>query len=269
MVLHGHALILVVCFLAALSSGCRCTESLHPLPQNPITDPDVVLRALAKPPLLRNLTTFPRVEYYSKRDVRKGTVAMVIEPPDRVRFEALSPSGNMLALLASDGSEIVLYERGSKRCYRGPACARNISRLLPISIEPRQLVRMLLGKAPLIRHSEKSVRFDRRSGHYQLTLRAPGGLRRQEIWVSPDKLLPMRSELYEGQKLRLRLDWRGYRKLGGQDFPRRIDAKIPTGKVDMSIKFRELNANRQLKMKYFRFACPEGTTTSPMSCDAP
>ncbi|MCA9522258.1 MAG: DUF4292 domain-containing protein [Myxococcales bacterium] len=268
MTVREYGLLLIFLCAAALSPGCRCTDRLHPVPKNPISDPKLLLDALVRPPSVRNLTAFPRVEYYSKRDVRKGTVAMVLEPPDRLRFEALSPSGNMLALLTSDGARITLYQRGAKRCYRGPACARNIARLLPIAIEPRQLVRLLMGRAPVIRHTDRRMRFDRRAGWYQLTLIDTAAGRHQEIWLAPGTLRPMRSKLYEGKTLRLQLDWRSYRNLAGHPFPHRIDAKMPRGKVDLSIKFRELTPNRSLKMRFFRFDCPAGVTETPMTCGA-
>ena len=53
-----------------------------------------------------------RMEHYGKDGVVKGKVDVLAKRPSRFRFEALTPSDDTLAVLASDGDRFMSHQRG-------------------------------------------------------------------------------------------------------------------------------------------------------------
>lgn len=232
-----------------------------------ITDPMVILRALQKPTPVRSLSALPRVEYYSTQQVRKGSVDVLVERPASIHFEALSPTGNMLQILTSDGVTIALFGRGQKICYRGKACPGNISRLLPIYMRGADVVGLLMGNVPLIRHTSRQLRFDRESGNYELTLSDPARHWQQRILVRPTDLLPVVSEVLLRGKRHYILELKKQRLFGSVTIPMRINFKMPHHRTDMAIKLRDVKLNVKTTLRAFRFQCPDGVAQRQLRCE--
>ncbi|MFT5432742.1 MAG: outer membrane lipoprotein-sorting protein, partial [Myxococcota bacterium] len=139
----------LVCLSTSALSGC--CASRFDRPPGPTPDSAGLIEKMNQ--RVKKVSSFEyltRMSYYGDSGARKGRVELLGEAPDRFRMEALTPSDDTVAILISDGSKFVSHERGQTRCMTGPACATNVSRLLPVSLEGPDLYAVLVGGAPVI-----------------------------------------------------------------------------------------------------------------------
>lgn len=193
---------------------------------------------------------------------------IAVSRPGSVRFEALSPSGDFLALLVSDGERFVSFERGRDECYVGPACPANVGRLLPIALPPEAVVAVLLGEAPLIAHDDEAVAWNERTGRYDVTLSAPARDERETIAFAPDDLVARRAEVRRGDDVVFRVGFDDHEREGPTALPLRIRFRMPKQDVDLSIEYRDVETNPEgLAPETFQFECPAGTQVWELACD--
>ncbi len=82
------------------------------------------------------------------RDHLSVAVNIAARRPADLRFEALSFFGDPAALLITARGHFVLYDIRKPMYYDGRATAENLARLLPVAIDPEELVDLLLETAP-------------------------------------------------------------------------------------------------------------------------
>ena len=74
----------------------------------------------------------------------RGTVLMILERPDRVRFDAMTQFGPA-AVLTSDGETFALTDLREDRFFVGPTCPQNIARLLGMPLTAEEIAQLLVG----------------------------------------------------------------------------------------------------------------------------
>lgn len=259
-------LLLALGVLLGLSSGCPRT---YPPPPDAYTEAGPLLAAAARDrAALQALAAEARVEYYGEDGVRKGTVIVAVARPASVRFEALSPSGDFLALLVSDGERFVSFERGRDECYVGPACPVNVGRLLPIALPSPAAVAVLLGEAPLIEHETATVSWNEQTGRYEVLLSAPAREEQETIAFAADDLVARRVEVRRAGDMVFRVGFSEHARKGPALLPQEIRFRMPRGDVDLSIEYRDVETNPAgFDPETFRFECPAGTQVWELSCD--
>ena len=72
----------------------------------------------------------------------RGTVLMFLERPNRVRFDVMTQLGPA-AVLTSDGDTFQLSDLREGAFLHGPTCPENIARLLGISVDAENVLRVL------------------------------------------------------------------------------------------------------------------------------
>lgn len=256
--------------LSALLLAACGPSHVKPPVDGPATAAELMARAALARGSLTALSAEARVEYYGKHGVRKGDMVVVAERPGRVRFEALSPSGDTLAVLVSDGSRFTSFQRGQRECHTGPACPRNVGRLLPIALPPTAVVAVLLGEAPQLPHRTESLRFDSESGRYELTLADPESGILQRIEYEPTDLAVRKVTVFRDEHLLFRIAYDRLQKVGDLRLPRRVSFRMPMGDVDLSLAYRDWERDpADLDPSLFHFDCPEGTRRLTLPCDDP
>lgn len=246
-----------------------CGPARHDPPPDAFTSPEPLLAALvARQAGLSAVVAEARMEYYGGDGVRKGKVVVAVRRPDQLRFEALSPTGDFLALLTSDGERFLSFDRGGDRCYVGPSCPTNVGRLVPLALSGEAVVHVLLGEAPLIPHSESTLTFNRATGRYDLELRAPARAERQRVALDPQDLSVRKLRIWRYDQLVLSVDYEDLRPLGDRRLTREIRVKIPDRKVDLSIEYRHVERDpTDLAADVFGGTCPKGTQRWWLDCD--
>lgn len=97
---------------------------------------------------------------------------MFLEQPDRVRFDVMTQVGPV-AVLTSDGDSFQLSDLREGTFTHGPTCPENIARLLGISVDAEEVIRLLTGDTMTLDAVEQSM--ECRDGFYVVTLVAASG----------------------------------------------------------------------------------------------
>ena len=258
-----HLLLLLTPVLVTLAA---CSGPVR-LPEEPIVDPTVLLATLQGRPQPHTLYLYARAEFYSDQGVRKGKLLFMAGAPDRIHVEALSPTDDMLSLLASPGGEFVYFERGGKRCIRGTTCPENTGRFLPVPLSIPQVIGLLVGQPPVIAHETAALKLRRKTGLYELRLEDPLSHTTQILTVDPFDFDVVSTTIRrKDDDLEVRLDFDDYRSQGTYRLPRRIRARLDQQSTDLSLDVREVEADLEFKGDPFTVLCPRGTAVERALC---
>lgn len=108
-----------------------------------------LVRGLAKRvDQIRSLRSLSFVNYRSKEERGGFRGALLVDRPDRLRLETLSPLGAILVLTAN-GDEVVAFLPRKRILYRGSSSKRNLFRFTRIPLELTELTSLLLGLPPV------------------------------------------------------------------------------------------------------------------------
>ncbi len=243
-----------------------CPKPIAP-PPDAFREPAPLLQALQRrEPPHQSLSAEARVAYYGPDGVLKVPVVLAVKRPASLFMQALSPSGDPLAVLATDGIGLTHYERGSSVCAVGLACPANLGRILPLRLAPRTLVALLLGEAPRIAAPEQRLTWDSRRGAYALTLIDAAGQRIQDLRVRPGDLLPVYVALRQAGRELYRVEFSRFASGPGGPSARRIELRLPGSDTDLRIDVREVNLDPPLEDGLFQFQCPRGTRRYALDC---
>jgi outer membrane lipoprotein-sorting protein len=246
------------------------------------------------PPLLRSFVSMrsparamraeARVDRRDETGRIRGTVLMLLERPDHVRFDAMTQFGPA-AVLTSDGHEFALVDLRENRFFVGPSCADNIERLLGLPLDGADVARFLFGETPLLDAPDESVVCD--GGHYVVTRRAADG--RSQILTLDVRQADVDSPTTE-QRLRLRssevrgadgaLEWRvrydDHRVIEdpndtvtphrGVAMPFTIHFELPAHGIDTLVRFSSIELNPSIPADAFHQEPRDGLSIEPVEC---
>lgn len=250
----------------AVASLAGCPRPRIPQPPDALTDAEAVLQlATARLSPIQSVSVEARASYYADGVARKGKVIVLARRPASLHFSTLSPTDDLLGVLASDGERFMSFERGGEECYVGRACPENVGRMLPLVMEPAAVVDVLLGGAPVIAHHDESVSWDASAGAYRVELQGEGGLV-ERLWIRHGTGAVQRAELRRAGELELRLTFSDFAPAGEHELPRTLQFEMPRGGVDLKIKYRDVDVNTEIADDAFSIPCPAGTVEHPLAC---
>jgi outer membrane lipoprotein-sorting protein len=191
----------------------------------------------------------------------KGTVLFLISRPNKLRFDALLPSGQPAAILASDGENFSLLDLRENRYYRGRPTPENIGRLFRVAFADKDVVRGLLGESPFIEAPEKEkVTFNAKRGEWELRLTR--GTLEQTVRYDATSLQLKTSTLMDGEAVVFRITYDKYKPVDGLEgvsLPREIYFEKPQEKSDLLVKIQEgAEANGEVNAEAFTLTPPDG-----------
>lgn len=250
--------LLVLCCLPL--AGC---PGRFERPADFIDDPQVFLRDLqAHAEHVQSLTGELSLEVWREGDRVRFKQLVAIKQPDRLRIDALSPFGSPVSTLVSDGARISIYDMEEKRFQQGPATPRNLSRLVPVSLEPEELSALLRGTVPVIRHTGARIGWDAKEGRYQLDLE--GDERLQRIWFEPEARRPTATEVWRRGRLDYAARLGDYERTDGVALPRRVRVEVPADEMRVDIRVVEHRINPELDDEVFQLEAPRGIPVEPL-----
>ena len=215
-----------------------------------------------------------RVTQWGRNGRIRGTVLMFLERPDRVRFDVMTQVGPA-AVLTSDGETFQLSDLREGTFLHGPTCPENIARLLGISVDAENVLRLLTGDTPTIEATERSM--ECRDGLYVVTLVAADGTT-QEVAFSVDDA--DREKAPDAQRLTLRRSterapdgktrWEAtyddYIDVDGQSFPTNVRFIDEVNDADTSVRVKSISLNPEVPEGAFQQAPSPGMSIEFASC---
>lgn len=183
-----------------------------------------------------------------RRETRQRfTGPLLLKAPASLRFEALSPLGQPLLVVAMDGELFTLYSLHDDRAVVGPATERAMGRWLDLPLPPVTVVALLAGHV-LPPPEISAGALVREGDHWRLDLRQDGAFM-QRIWLDPLGRQPWRVE-WEGGGMRIEA-------ILGSDHG--VTLRIPERGMTLSLHYQERDLDVGLPPARFRVELPEGT----------
>jgi outer membrane lipoprotein-sorting protein len=237
-------------------------------PRPPV--PAVVAPPVSEEILLENLAQNARA-FHSLQGVAKvrvaaggksmaGTQVLFVEKPDRFRAETLSPFGQPLLLMATNGQEMDVMVPSEGRFYRGEASPSNVQRFTRLPLRLTDLVHLLLYQVPVIGHGERTLEAGE-DGGFLLTLSGEGG-RRQKLRFNT--ALRLVETIYvRNDVLQLRVS---YDQFQGDlhSFPRAVFLEMPPLNAEGSLVFSEVRTNVVIPEDRFSLSPGPGMEIQPI-----
>ena len=237
-------------------SSCATLPVLAPQPPSP---EDLLEQVGARLQALQGLKGLAQVKISSPERTFSAQEVLFVQRPGFLRLESLGLLGTPQLYLATDGRELNLYNPGENRYYRGPATANYLSSALPVALEPKEAVALLLGGLPFIDYEISSVRGERKEGLWILELLSTSREERQIFWVHPQSFHILRAEFHHRRSSRL-LTFADYRPIQGLLFPMRIQLTSLEPKAQISVEYQEVELNPDWNRKDFLLPIPRGAT---------
>lgn len=184
---------------------------------------------------------------------KKGNVQLFVAAaaPASVHLEVLDFFGKPSGILISDGRRFVMFASDAGVWQRGAATAENVSRVLPVSLPPEQLVSMLLGRAPRLPDPAPTLAVDAEENLFRVVLHA--GSRTQELWVDPARRRVIRSRVDGPGGYTLAFE--GFEDVRGAPFPRTVTF---TGEGSVALQYTDLRLGEQPDPSLFTPEPPPG-----------
>lgn len=260
--------------VAAVAVACGGVQAPPPAAEHPATA-DALLEAMdARMEAVQRLRIRAVVEYYGEGGRARVRQVIVAERPDRLRAETLSPFDAPLSVLVANERELILYDVGAERFFAGPPTAANVARVVPIRLAPPELVRVLLGGAPVAPGTagagEVVPTWDGRRGGWSFTLPLADGTRLALVVAHGEATL-RHAALFssEGEAVwELRVG--DVREVASSDgaarlgVPERLRFLMPGSAVDLSLALERVELNPALPEFVFELDPPRGVSVEPL-----
>lgn len=179
------------------------------------------------------------------------------EKPDRLHVEVLDFFGNPAVVLVAADGRLGLYDARERVFYRGAASAENLSRIVPVSIAPEDLVTILCGSAPLVEGAP--ARAEPGRGVVRLSLES--GSLVQSLEVGPGAAVTAsKVRTRAGSPIRGAPDlaFGGHRPDPAGSFPASIRLRTEGPDVDVRLEWLDVETNGEGDGALFRLEPPSG-----------
>lgn len=183
--------------------------------------------------------------------------AVVLQKPDNMRLEVLSPFGASYLQASSDGHRLNLYVPTKGRFFSGPPNPENLQMLTQMPIEIDDMVALMLYEIPVLPGQVSGLTARGQDG-YTLTLQRDD--QRQEIWFDREKRL-VSSFWYRGEDLEVEIAYDEFAY--GSGFPEKIRLSQPGANAFMQAVFKSPEVNVPVDPELFSLKPPSGVPVEP------
>jgi hypothetical protein len=283
----------------ALFLACAACAHTAPPPSAPPTADAALARMHETFACANAVQANAKIDHMGEKGRVRGDLMFFAARPARLRMDAVSPFGVLLATLTSQNDAFALADLRDKVFYVGPASACNIARLTSVPVPAHVLVDLLRGEAPVLRHEPAGTTIAwSGAGYYVLTI-ASTREAREEI-----RLAPRREDWnkpWAEQRMRVldvRVTQQGYTlyhaELGGHapaptagpridpdridppvppsgpacdaEAPRKIEVEVPVPEADVRLTYGQLSWNPPLPDGVFAQVAPAGLRVEHVTC---
>jgi hypothetical protein len=246
---------------ALLACGCP-THGGIPRPSPEPTVADVVARLAKARDAVHSFKTVSLMDYWLGEQRVKGTVAVIGETGAKVRFQALSPSGDTLADLACDGTNFVYIDYQHNCTRTGPCTKSSIASLLHVELEPEDFMHIALGTVPVIADAKGTVTWDSDKGYERVALTGTGGAQKIAIEVRDNHWDIVETEMTGPDgKVAWSVENTGFHDKDGLRIPGKTRFKTPQEKADLIVDWKNQDVNPTLDPSKFQLTAPAGLAT--------
>ena len=251
--------------LALLALALLGCPRAHPRPTEVIRSADELIAAAAAPAAkVSVLLGDIKVDSLDRKGGFKGRVkadaSFVLERPDELRIDVFDLGGVPLVTAVTKPAGFALYDMGKKTYYYGPPTSCSMEVLLGLPFAPADLLRVILGNPPILEGGTRSVRYNGKTGEYELKI-ARGDETQICLFEATGPRL-RECSLTRAGKVVDRLSYEGWSEvpdLPGATVPGRLYYERPTDSADVLIKIKKVwLPDGPLDVSTFELTAPTG-----------
>jgi hypothetical protein len=194
------------------------------------------------------------------------TEALLVDRPDQVRLETISPMRTTMSVLVLGGGDLAFYDLDGGAFYVGDSSAENVATFAPIELGAADIVRLVLGDLPIDALGAATeawdVRWDRRRGRYEVVVPATGDAH-YELGITHDPFVLTHVSRHDGRRITWSWDGRGLQTYASTDglehvAPSRMRFQIRRNDVDIELRVDRFDVNPDLPPELFELQIPSG-----------
>lgn len=206
-----------------------------------------------------------RLRYEGPDGKFKSSQMIVVEAPDRVRIDFMSPFGPTYTV-AADGGSLLAYDRGEKVLYRGRSSVRNVAQYTRVPVSIEVLASLIRGLPPLIARSETARVTESDGGwRWSADLSGGGGL---AIDFDASATRPRAAVVADrsGAEV-MRVEFADYLDVDGAAVAHLISATLPSGE-EVELKYSRIWRSIGFADGAFKIDAPSGVRVIEMNEEA-
>lgn len=228
---------------------------------------------------LQSIIAEAKVDQRGKNGRVRGKVMMMVQSPNRVRFDVMTQFGPVATFTADSGC-FAFSDLRANRFYKGDTCPNNMERLLGMKMSAEEATQLLLGRASPIQHS--AIRAKCESGGYYRILSSDSDNRVRQLSIKIEesdtgngpkrqRLQLARDELFapDGTPIR-RVTFDDYRAVSRgktsaiMPFSVRIEQSVIG--ADTLLRFNRIDINPPIPQTAFSQRPPSGSYQENLLC---
>jgi outer membrane lipoprotein-sorting protein len=250
--------ILLYCLAGALTA---CETLPPPKPVEPpaqlLTLDEVSQQLATQQNGIHNVKSMVKSVIRTRENNHNLKQVLLIDGESSLRLDTLNLFSQPVGVLISDQTQILLYDTKSNKLYRNREVWDIMMRTFGTVFDFREYVSVFSGKIPrLASLNLNGVRWNPKTGNYQISAIDSERNERLEIEVEPKSVLPVRLDKWKEGKKIYTVQWENYQKTGEHLFPHTITVQRPLIGDEVVMKFNNPLINQGVPEDAFQLNVP-------------
>jgi hypothetical protein len=262
--------LLICCFLASCAPAVTLPHAPDLVPDQLPAPHDSRWEKLSGRNQVRSgLRAMADIDLTTEDGRRHLRVAMLLQLPSLLRIESIPLFGPPDLFLSLNREKLKIFLPGKNEFYQGRPSRENLSRFLPLSLSPTDMVYVLLGlpPPPPVTEVKFGYRESRAGDRQRLDLFLNNRIIRT-LWSDSNVERLTDMEIIDADtKLTHRISYGNYLRLGESDWPQRVTIASPDGKARIIVNYDDMELCASEDEEIFDLLIPRGVTPTGMDSD--
>lgn len=250
---------LLLCLLAGVLTACETLPPPRPVepPAQLLTLDEISQRLTMRQESIHNVKSMVKSAIKTPNNNHNLKQVLLIDGDTSLRLDTLNLFNQPVGVLISDQTQILLYDPKSNKLYRNREVWDIMIRTFGTVFDFREYVSVFSGKIPRLALLDlKDVRWNPKTGNYQITAVDSERNDQLEIEVDTETLLPLRLVKWEDGKQVYAVQWQDYQKVEEHLFPHTITVQRPLIGDELVMKFNNPLINQGVPEDAFQLNVP-------------
>jgi len=251
--------LLLLCFLNYLF-GCAVQKIQIKESKNlePLKDSSFLEQSLEE--RIKSFHTLKGIAHVNlKVDKKRNSfnIAFVLKAPNLLRFEILTPFGQPLSFITSNGQNIYQTDLKYNRITVTSVSKSVSEKVLGIPLLPPELIEIMAGNIFINKDDQKVVQFDKDNNLYIMTISQDSDSLIKKYWIDYLRFLPLKIEVSDqNENILYEVNYSDYQYIDNYLLPQEIICDYFLKKISVKIAFKELSLNGEAPQSLFNLQNP-------------
>jgi hypothetical protein len=250
---NPKSIIFLLCVLVTATACAHKRLTYPPLPK--LTDPEKYLQEVLRTAENHtHVSGLAKLKFSSLNRKLSTRNIFIVKRPYFIRLEVLGFFNLPSFYFVTDGNKINLFVPSKNSFYVGNATEENLSAILPIKLETKDIVQFLLGFPPVINNIEGSkISWMQDEKYYFFDISDTNT--NQYLWIDPVHNRITKYILFEMGELKSEFLFSDFKSVGGYLFPSKIELNYHRYQTNITVDYESQNTN-SVSMEMFRLTPP-------------